>query len=513
MGLLQDAINFMKHVLSLGLLLATTVLSGPAQALTGFDLGDLIVSVEGNGVEGASSGSYTDNQAAPLSLFEYLETGTSSATYVGSEVLPQTSSGSNFAISGEYGSSSEGILQLTGNGNYLTIMGYGVNADAFNANPAAYGTNSSNPTALGQSSSVISSSYTAVPRVVALIGANGSVDTSTALYGVFNGNNPRSVYSTDGSSFYVSGQGTSPDATGGVFYATKGASSATAITGLDTNSKTSAQDTRVVTAYNGQLYVSVDSTEGSGSNRSFVGTLGAAGSLPTSLANNSNGPTQLPSTAASGTVITSTGKYVITAATANGVNAVGEQVNLSPEQYFFAIATTLYIADSGASKQTSASSAFGDGGLQKWTYNGTSWVLDYTLSAGLNLVANSTANKNDTSGTTGLFALTGQVVGNTVELYATNYTISDTDQTYLYGITDPLSATTALAGESFTQLAAAPADSNFKGVAFAPQTAVSAAPEPSIWALMIAGIGLIGLRAASWPPARRAGLCRLSDLR
>ena len=45
-------------------------------------------------------------------------------------------------------------------------------------------------------------------------------------------------------------------------------------------------------------------------------------------------------------------------------------VYLSPEEFFFANATTLYIADSGAPKngQTGAAAGLGDGGLQKWTY-------------------------------------------------------------------------------------------------------------------------------------------------
>jgi len=47
-----------------------------------------------------------------------------------------------------------------------------------------------------------------VPRVVAQIG-NDNVDTSTALTGVFNTNNPRRAATVDGSSFYVSGQGAS----------------------------------------------------------------------------------------------------------------------------------------------------------------------------------------------------------------------------------------------------------------------------------------------------------------
>jgi hypothetical protein len=351
--------------------LAVEAISGRANAFT-FTPGDVVVSVEG---DGSGTGNYTDNQAAPLTLDQFAASGTSSVTAAGSLQLPQTASGNNFAISGEYGSSSEGTLQLSGNGQYLTIAGYGVNANTFNANPAAFG----NPAggALGQSTSAT------VPRVIALIGANGSVDTSTALTNVFNGNNPRSVYTVNGTSFYISGQGTSGDSTGGVFYATKGATTAAPITGNDTSSGTASQDTRDVQIVNGQLVVSVDSKGGSNAARSFIGTLGAAGSPPTSLANGGNGPTMLPGFGNSG----GTGKVTITAATTNGINSPGQQINLSPENFFYASPTTLYVADSGSSKQTSATSSLGDGGLQKWSLVNGSWILDYTVASGLNLVA------------------------------------------------------------------------------------------------------------------------------
>jgi hypothetical protein len=130
----------------------------------------------------------------------------------------------------------------------------------------------------------------------------------------------------------------------------------------------------------------------------------------------------------------------------------------------------------------------GDGGLQKWvnsspTGSGT-WTLEYTISAGLGLVPNSSA-----SGTSGLYGLTGEVVGGEVYLYATNFTLTDLGQTYLYAVTDPLSAMTLPADESFTELAAAPVDSDFKGVSFAP-TAVAAAEPASITLL---GLGLAAL--------------------
>lgn len=479
----------MKHIAPLLLLSVGVALAGSAQASSIFLPGNLVVSVEGNGVMGAASGAYTDNQASPLTLFSFSHNGTSSASYAGALVLPQTASGANSAFSGEYGSSSEGGLQLTGDGKSLVIMGYGVNAATFNANPTSFGTltnDPTKPTALGQSGSLTGQGYTPVPRVVAVIGANGSVDTSTSLTGVFNGNNPRSVASVDGTSFYISGQGTSPDSTGGVFYATKGSHSATAITGNDTNKNGSAQDTRIVEIHNNQLYVSADSKEGKNNNRDFIGTLGAPGALPTTLANGGNGPTALSGFGNSG----GTGKVTITAATSNGINLAGKEINLSPESFFFANDTTLYVADSGVPKNDSAAndsigSPVGDGGLQKWSLIGNTWTLDYTLADGLNLVANSAA-----AGTTGLLGLTGQVIDGNVQLFATNYTVGDTDQTYLFGITDVLAALSKPTGEQFSILATAPADSTFKGVAFAPSA--GAVPEPATWAMLIAGFGLVG---------------------
>jgi hypothetical protein len=478
----------MKRIAPVVLLLAGTLLSGEAHADSIFLPGNLVVSVEG---DGSNTGTYTDNQAAPLTLYSYGHSGTSSAALTGSMMLSQTASGANHAISGEYGSSSEGGLQLTGDGHSLLIAGYGVNATAFNNNPSLFGPQDpTKPNALAQSSSSL------IPRVIAVIGADGSVDTSTALTNVFNGNNPRSVASFDGSSFYISGQGLGTDQTAGVFYTLKGASTATAITGDDTSSVKGSnviditQDTRAVRIVNGQLVVATDSKGGSDNAHSYIGTLGTG--LPTTDLNSA--PAMLPGFGNTG----GTGKQAITFATGNGINvpsagSASVTVNLSPNDFFFADPNTLYVADSGHPKNDSAvpsnapkgAISIGDGGLQKWVRDPKTgqWSLEYTLSAGLNLVADTAA-----AGTTGLLSLTGELVNGEVELFATNYTIGDTDPTFLFGITDLLSATSG-AGESFTVLATAAADTTFKGVAFAPTAAV---PEPQAWALMLAGFGLAG---------------------
>ncbi len=407
-----------------------------ASTISTFTTGDLVVSISGNG---DGSGTYTDNQASPLVLDELTTGGSVAGSLVLSQATSLSATGTTeYAISAEYGSSSEGLLQLSADGRSLVIAGYGVNAAQYNANTSQYGT-----AALAQTTSLQGGSVTAVARVIADIGANGTVDTSTALYNVDNTNNPRSVATVNGTSFYLSGQGVKGDTTQGVDLAQDGASSATIID--------DSTDTRSVEIQNGQLYVSRDSKQGPTASISSYGT-----TLPTAA----TASTTLPGIA---------NTITLAAAQENSVNAadVGKKVFLSPESYFFANPTTLYVADSGNPKQDTKTAGLADGGLQKWSYNGSAWVLDYTLSTGLTLVSDGAA-----AGTTGLIGLTGTVTGNTVTLYATNATLGDTDPTFVYGITDTLSATAASAGQSFTTLFTAAPDTNVRGIAFAPSASV-----------------------------------------
>jgi len=370
-------------------------------------------------------------------------------------------------------------------------MGYGLDAPTFNGNHDAY---SATPNAaLAQSGSLTGQGYTPIARVVALIDQNGNVNSATGLFNIFDTNNPR-TYVADEMHMWVSGQGNTsnavdPDNTGGIFFTKLGSNSAAPITGLDTankeNGAPAGQDTRDVQIYNGTLYLSFDSKEGTGFNRSGIGSLG---NPPSTTLYNSPPTTPVTSGPTALNGFQKTGKVTITTGTSsNGnnlnnttvkANGVAQNlINLSPSNFFFAAPNVVYIADTGNSKNDSngdnaipSQTNIGDGGLQKWVNSASNgsgtWSLKYTLYQGLNLV-----NNTNSFGTSGLYGLTGVVNGTTVNLYGTNTTLSDLDQTYLYGITDVLANTTP-PGTSlvFTVLATAPVDSNFKGVSFAPAT-------------------------------------------
>ena len=496
-------------------------------ATGGFTAGDLVVSTVSGSVLDAAS-------AVTLDQFSLSSNGTA-ATAAGSLTLAQTASGNNSAISGEYGSASEGMLQQSVNGAYLTMVGYGVNAATFNS----YGSATTSPygaLALGQTTSLTAanqtggSALTTVSRVVALIGSDGRVDTSTALTGVFNTNNPRSVATVDGSSFYVSGQGVTGDTTQGVFYTTLGATTATAI---DTST-----DTRAVQLVNNPSNATLANPDGSTLyvSRDFSPTKTSTVTVNTanvSSLTTATGALPVSSTGVTDTILTpgtdsSKGNQAsinVTTATSNGVNAaalsssnqgagatnrVGSFVYLSPEQYFFTSVNggtdnVMYVSDSGQPKNGNVDAAAeGEGGLQKWELVGGVWTLQYDLVAGLNLVNNDLANAATPTagGVTGLFGLTGQVESNgTVELFATSYGLNELSQSYVYEVTDILSNTTITqanaSGSAFTVLATdATGATEFRGIAFAPTVSSSvdtAVPLPTSLLMMLTGLGVTRL--------------------
>ena len=133
---------------------------------------------------------------------------------------------------------------------------------------------------------------------------------------------------------------------------------------------------------------------------------------------------------------------------------------------------TAYIADDG----TQTAELAGNAGIEKFTYNGSTWIKDYTILGSGLLPSGSAA--------TGYRGLAGQMDAagsGDVILFTT-----DASSTVLQQVTDPIAATTLPAGEdsSFITLATAPTNEVFRGVALAP---IAAVPEPSTLALLAAG--------------------------
>lgn len=214
---------------------------------------------------------------------------------------------------------------------------------------------------------------------------------------------------------------------------------------------------RGMTIFNNTLYV----TKGSGSNGiNTVYQVGDAGSLPTGATASATAIAILPGFSATLAGATSGTVY-------------------HPHGLWFANANTLYVSDEGdgAAYLLADGSSNGKktrfGGLQKWTFNGSTWKLAYTLQDGLNLgtqyaITNYPSALNPA--TDGLRNITGTVNGDgTVTIYGVTSTVSASvdqgaDPNRLVSISDSLSATT-LPAESFTTLASANYGEVLRGVA------------------------------------------------
>jgi hypothetical protein len=249
-----------------------------------------------------------------------------------------------------------------------------------------------------------------VNRVIGLVSiSSGAVDTTTAINSATTTGNIRSAATVNGTSFYEA------NSSSGVGYVTFGAASAaTQLSSAPTN-------VRVVKTAGGQLYTS--SASGA-----FLGVATIGTGLPTTSGQTT---TALPGFPTTGTH--------------------------SSYDYWFKDANTLYVADDGT--------AANGGGIQKWTFNGTTWSLQYTLLGSASTTV------------TGVRGLTGFVDGGgNVELFGTTAVASGNGNA-LIEVTD----TGATAAD--TVLETAGLNTVYRGVAFVP----SAIPEPSTLALL--GLG------------------------
>lgn len=260
-------------------------------------------------------------------------------------------------------------------------------------------------------SSIASTTDAAAPRGVATVDASGDYSLSATTSTAFSANNIRSG-ATDGSGNYWA----------------VGANSGTVYMGTGTPASLSGTvaNSRVIQDIGGNLFYST----GSGVNPGGRGIYEISGA-PTS-----------------GTAATN---ILLTTGTQFGAGA-------SPYDFAFNSAMTIaYVAD--ANSFTNSTTV---GGVEKWTFNGSAWVFNYSLSLGTN----------------GAVGLAVDFSGSTPEIFATSangqslFAISDTNSTAAGTLLDTASANEA-----------------FRGLDFAP----TSAPEPSTLALGGLGLAAIAL--------------------
>jgi len=238
-------------------------------------------------------------------------------------------------------------------------------------------------------SAIDSSSTSSVIRAIGLVAANGTFSIA-ATTKQFSGSTIRSAI-TDGAGNYWAGGGAS-----GVVYLGSNSPAATV--------STVATSTREVGLFNGNIYFT-EATSG-------IGVMGFSGS-PTSAA----APTM----------------KINTQNTGSGT--------ASPKGFVFNPGMTIaYVADNRA--------ASSGGGIQRFNWNGSSWVYAYTLADNLTSSAEVDDVIANFSGTNPvIYAITGETTG--------NHIITTTD-------------TGAGAGANFKSVEYAPSGDAFRGIVFAP---------------------------------------------
>ena len=169
-----------------------------------------------------------------------------------------------------------------------------------------------------------------------------------------------------------------------------------------------------------------------------------------------------------------------------------------PFGIWFANSTTLYVADEGDGVIGDAA-LDPNAGLEKWTFNGTEWVLDYTLQDGLGLGVDYTLGDYPAAATDGLRNITGVVNSNgTATIYGVTSTVSTSgdqgaDPNEIVAIVDDIADMTLPGTENFSVIDAPQYGVVYRGVASDP------VPEPAT--IVLLGTAVIGFAAAR--PRRR----------
>src|SRR3954454_18058430 len=159
---------------------AVVMASNGASAAT-FAGGNVVVYRVGDGVPPLS------NAAAPVHLDTYGPTG---GDPIASLALPTADAGAQHALTAVGFSTSEGAIQRSPDGRFLTVTGY-------DAAPGTFGPG-------GSPTSLAANPPATTPRTVAIVDGNGAtgLDTSTLLSADSTAKVIRSAVSTDGTSLW-----------------------------------------------------------------------------------------------------------------------------------------------------------------------------------------------------------------------------------------------------------------------------------------------------------------------
>jgi hypothetical protein len=419
-------------------------------------------------------------------------------------VIPVPSNELNTSFS----SKSEGALNLSSDGKYVTFIDYVAAQDTIDAS------NANTPGVIDPTNPVTGAYY----RAVASLSANGQWNfTETNAY---SGNNGRAaVMAKVNGRYFVytagnAGNGANPQPDGVVLGAgtqvitpsslPESAQNPGAPTPVGSFNVTELGDKadkvgkddnfRGLTLYNNVLYY----TKGSGSNGvNTVYFLDTTGKACPSGAGVPAAHAPLP-TASIASTLTSAGlasNMCVLKGFPTTLAKSASDASDYPFGIWFANPTTLYVADEGAGDNAyangsyTAAAASTTAGLQKWVYNAATgeWQLAYTLRNGLKLGTpytvrgyptgtNSVTSLPWAPATDGLRNITGKVNQNgSVTIWGVTSTVSGggdqgADPNQLVSVTDRLSAAALPSGERFFTVVAPRYDQVVRGVSFTPGT-------------------------------------------